>query len=359
MKKIVIVTHNMWAGGCERVIAQLANWFVNNGVECIILTEFTCTCFYELDSKVQLKYLSKNEECLTSALIPTYLNLRKIVKVEKPDIVLAMPEKVNVWTILSLIGTGIPVVVSERNSPWIHPINKVKRFLRKILYPFAKGYIFQTKQAASFFSNKIQNKGIVLPNPLDLKRIPEKWVGERNKQIVGVGRLDEQKNFSLLIKAFAKFYETHPDYQLIIYGDGYLRDELIKLASNCLPNEAFSFPGKDNNVLEKMKSSSMFVLSSDYEGMPNVLIEAMAMGMPVISTDCSVGGPAELIKDGVNGLLVPVGNEMAMYEAITFIADNKEIASQLGGSALEIRKFLDAEIVAKKWRHYLEQCCEN
>lgn len=351
--KVSFVTRNLSAGGAERVIAQLATYMAEKGIHCEIVTIDQKEVFYTIPSNIKIYQIGKKSNNKVADKFLRYKDLRRYLKLSNPNVVLSMPEEIGIYVIPALLGTGIPIVVSERNNPWVMPWKKVTRLLRRIFYPFADGFVFQTKQAASFFPKSIRQKGIILPNPLDLNRIPEPWNGERNKEIIGVGRLEPQKNFPLLIKAFAKFYSSHPDYKLTIYGEGSKRNELESLASSLLPKSAYSFPGRNKDLLNHIKKAKMFVLSSDYEGMPNVLIEAMAMGMPVIATDCPSGGPAELINNGKNGLLVPVNDIDKMAEAMVKIADSEEFAKTLGENAVFIKNKLDSEVISENWMTFL------
>jgi glycosyltransferase involved in cell wall biosynthesis len=358
LNHLAIVTRSLQAGGAERVIAQLVLYLVKKNTKCtiIILNE---KIFYSIPSQADIYTIGQKSKNKYIDKLIRYKKIRNYIKRLKPDVVLAFPEDVGIFVIPALLGTRLPVVVSERNNPWVMPWKKGTRLMRKLFYPFAAGIIFQTEQAASFFPRHIREKGIVLPNPLDLTRIPKPWAGARRKEIVGAGRLDKQKNFPLLIRAFARFHVQHPDYTLTIYGEGPLREELEKLASSLLPKDSYRFPGVTTELLERMRGAAMFVLSSDYEGLPNVLIEAMAMGLPVISTDCPSGGPANLIEDGRNGLLVPVGDENALYKAMSSIAESEELASMLGENALKIKEKLDAAVVAERWRNYLGEVAKK
>ena len=305
---IAIVTASMAAGGAERVIAQLLKEWCNNGIDCSLITLQKEPIFYDLPKNINLVEIGKLDNNHYLDKVKKYSSVRKIVKKINPDIVLSLPEEIGIYVIGALLGTGIPIVVSERNNPWLMPYKKESRIMRKLMYPWADGFIFQTQKAASFFSRKIQKKGIVLENPLDISRIPMPYENEREKIIIGAGRLEPQKNFYLLIDAFAEFYKTHLDYKLEIYGEGSLRNDLEFYAEEKLPKEKFAFPGRVTDLPERMNKCSVFVLSSDFEGVPNVLIEAMAMGVPSVATDCAPGGAAELIQDVVNGFIVPVGN---------------------------------------------------
>ena len=351
-QKIVIVTRNMLGGGAERVIAQLSNYFVGCGKKCSIITIDTSEIFYQLDPGITVNAIGKKSSNKLLDKISRYRLVRRMVQQEAPDLVLSFPEEIGIYVLVALFGTGIPVYVSERNNPWVMPDAKVTRILRKLMYPFAKGIVFQTEMAKSFFPESIQKKGIVLANPIEADRIPGQHTGDREKIIVAAGRLFHQKNFPLLLSAFSQFSSGHPEYRLRIYGEGYLLEELKALCHEHNIHNKVEFPGKSNVLLEKMNPCAMFVLSSDYEGMPNVLLEAMCMGMPVVSTDCPSGGPRELIEDGVNGLLTPVGDEKALAEAMEKMAD-PIYAKTLADNALKLREKLTSPEIFVNWYRYL------
>lgn len=350
-EKIVIITRNMEGDGAERVIAQLANYFVAQGKGCSLITLDKKDVFYTLDPKVSVLPVGRRSDNKLMDKLLRYSVVREMVCQEKPDMVLALPEEIAAYALLALLGTGIPVYASERNNPWIMPDVKVTRILRTLMYPFAKGIIFQTKMAMSFFPESIRKKGVVLSNPVDARRIPLQYTGEREKVVVAAGRLSRQKNVPLLLNAFAKFAQKHPDYRLRIFGEGELRKELAALAESLGISDKVEMPGRSTVLLEKMKSCGMFVLSSDYEGLPNVLLEAMCMGMPSISTDCRCG-PGDLIEDGVNGLLVPVGDADALCAAMEKMTD-LDYARQMGDNAYKLREKLTSTAVFEDWYRYL------
>lgn len=351
-KKIVIITRNMVGDGAERVIAQLSNYFAAQGKQCSIITLNDDEVFYKLDPRISILPVGEKSGNRVLDKLLRYRQVRKMVRSLQPDLVLSMPEEIGVYVLLALLGTKIPVYVSERNNPWVMPDVKVTRMLRKLMYPTAKGLIFQTEMAKSFFPESIRNKGVVLSNPVDARRIPDQYAAEREKVVVAAGRLSAQKNMPLLLKAFAAFSPKHPEYKLRIFGEGELREELTELAESLNIAQKVEMPGRSTVLLEKMNPSAMFVLSSDYEGMPNVLLEAMCMGMPVISTDCPSGGPRELIENGANGLLVPVGDEAALCAAMEKLTDS-DYAKRLADNALQIRDKLTSQKVFVSWYRYL------
>ena len=351
-EKIVIITRNMVGDGAERVIAQLSNFFAAQGKQCSIITLNDDEVFYKLDPSISILPVGRKHSKKLPDKLLRYAQVRKMVLAQKPDLVLSMPEEIGVYVLLALLGTKIPVYVSERNNPWVMPDVKLTRILRTLMYPTAKGLIFQTEMAKSFFPESIRRKGVVLKNPVDAGRIPGQYSGTREKVIVAAGRLSSQKNMPLLLKAFARFSPDHPEFLLRIFGEGELREELTRLSHTLNIADKVQMPGRSTTLLEKMDSAAMFVLSSDYEGMPNVLLEAMCMGMPSISTDCPSGGPRELIRDGVNGLLVPVGDEAALHEAMEKMAD-PGFAAKMADAAYEIREELTSRDVFVSWYRYL------
>lgn len=351
MKKIDIITKAMTSGGAERVIAQLANYFVTRGICCRIITTDDREVMYPLNEKIKIVPIGKKSDNKVIDRVVRYSALRKVVLSNRPDVVLTMPEDTGIYVILSLLGTGIPVYVSERNNPWVMPNVKITRFLRKIAYPFATGVIFQTETAKSFFSPRIQKKGVVLPNPVDAARIPAPYKGQREKRFAAIGRLESQKNFPLLLRAFAEFNKEIQGYKLTIYGEGREREKLENLIKDLGLQNNIELPGRDKDVLNKINSAAAFILSSDYEGMPNALIEAMCMGMPVISTDCPSGGPRELILDSKNGLLVQVNDLNGLADAMKKIVGKN---SKLFGEHAYVagKKLMDPNVFGK-WENVL------
>lgn len=356
---ILIITAALAAGGAERVISTLLNNWAGNGVRCSLILIHKMEHFYSVPDSVEIYEIGNMSTNPLKDKWLKYKTVRLITRTLNPDIVLTMPEEIGIYVLLSLFGLRIPIVVSERNNPRVMPNVRITRVLRRILYPHASGFIFQTEMAAEYFNHKIRKRGVVLCNPLDLSNIPEPYVGERHKEIVAVGRLTKQKNFKLLIDAFSRFQHDQPDYILTIYGEGKQRHELEQYAESRLNPNTYFFPGKCVGVFEKIKYAMMFVLSSDYEGMPNSLIEAMAMGLPVISTNCPAGGSARIIQNRVNGLLVPVNDVTSLYLAMKSIAEDNTLRTSISKEAPKIKDDFDARVVCKLWLDYLKHIINN
>jgi len=351
---VMIVTSCMAGGGAERVISHLLRSFVKQGTKCSLVLVNKTKRDYEIPEQVIVREIGKLSSNPLSDKLKRYAKVRSIARELSPDVVLSLPEEIGIYVILAMLGSGIPVVVSERNNPRVMPYKKITRALRRLAYPFAKGLVFQTEMARDYFPKHLHKKSVVLPNPLDISELPDAYKGERERTVVGAGRLNVQKNFPLLIDAFAIFHESHPDYKLIIYGEGECAEPLEEKARAALPEGSYAFPGRVKDLVQRMNKAAMFVLSSDYEGMPNVLIEAMATGVPSISTDCPSGGSAMLIKDGENGFLTPVGDAKALAEAMNRIADDKELSEAFSENGIKVRQLLEADKICGEWLKYLE-----
>lgn len=357
MKHIMIVINKMDFGGAQRVVANLANYLNRYGIKVDIVSISSAPSVYPIDRGITQLTLRRHEQGKTqiSRAVGSIFELRKLVLKRNPDVVLSFLTDINILVIPALINLDVPLIVSERNDPKRNPTNKLKRIARRLFYRFSDGFIFQTEEAKSYFSKEIQERSIVLPNPLLIDNIPEEFKGKRRKEIVAVGRLEPQKNHKLLINAFKQVVEQYNDFTLTIYGEGSLRKELMNHVSSLgLQNYVF-LPGEVKNITSKIIDSYAFVLSSDYEGMPNALMEAMACGLPCISTDCPCGGPSFLIQNGKNGLLVPVGSSEHLVDSIINLIKNPDFANRLGKEARKIISTLEPSKVFNEWLSYFEK----
>ena len=282
------------------------------------------------------------------------MKMRMKLKKEKPDCLLVMDLASCLISIPASFGLDIKIIVSERNSPQNFPGKPIVAKLSRFLMQFANGFVFQTLDAKSFYEKITNNRGVIIPNPLIINELPEPYYGIRKKEIVTAGRLTSQKNQELLIRAYSLINKKFPEYNLIIYGEGELREYLENICVNLkIENQVF-FPGNIPNLLDKIRTSSLFVMSSDYEGMPNALLEAMALGLPCISTDCPCGGPKAVINNNINGVLVPVKDEILLAKKMDYLLSNQVYANSLGEKACSIRNELDSEIICEKWLKYIQ-----
>lgn len=345
--KAVFVFGAFSFGGAERVICNLANYFSDMGDEITLVTFHSREICYKLNKNIKiLNGIGPKNKLLK------IIELRKYLKKNKPDIVLSFLTQINIAAIIATIGTNIPLVISERNDPKSSPSNIVMRFMRQILYPLASGCVFQTKEAQEYYKQKIKDRSEIIPNPVDIKIKPNSFESRENK-IILAGRMTEQKNQELAINAFLDLHHKFPEYTMHIYGDGPLRENIHELVIKNHMQERVFLEGQSNNLYDKLNESSIFILSSNYEGMPNVVMEAMALGNVVISTDCPCGGPKFLIQDRKNGFLFPVGDKDKLVEILNEVLNNKKLQFEVSNNAIKITEELNPEKVFKKWEKYL------
>lgn len=355
--KILMYIDTMNLGGAQRVMGNLAEYFAGKGVEVVLVNDFVAlpgVKQYDLPLAIKRMYLRKDlGGNLILKNIERIKNLRKIINDENPDIVLSFLGATNLRMLIATIGLPLKKVVSVRNDPnKEYGTSFIRKFIAKQLFKLADGCVFQTRQASEYFTEDVRKKSEIIYNPVAQKFYDAKLKKHR-KNIITVGRLAPQKNHKLLIEAFAQIADTYPKDNLIIYGEGPLHDELASLVERLnLKNRVF-LPGEEQDIVSKLEESKIFVLSSDYEGMPNALMEAMTVGLPCISTDCPCGGPRELIEDGVEGILFPVGDISKLKNALLRMLENDNMCKTMGEFAQKKSLSLELCKVLKKWEEYL------
>ena len=357
--KLALVAYLHGAGGAERQITLLANVMVKRGheVHFLVLSEFSKR--YPIHENVIIHDLTEAEHDKLHQIFGRYKALKKAYKEIVPDITihynlqsayltLAMPKKVY-----------HKAIYSERGDPYDKEYSGLSGKIRDWTVKGMDGLVFQSEGARDFFNKTIITKSIVIHNsvevPIDKYPIPK----IRCKHIVSAGRLHEQKNFALLIDAFAKIADEFPYYDLYIYGDGGLRDQLQEQVHNCKLNERVSLLSACNDLWNRINVASLFVLSSDYEGMPNALMEAMSLGIPSISTDCRPGGARTLIQDGVNGFVVPRRDVDALADKMRYVLSHPDVAEIISKGGRKVAFTHNEKSTFDKWEKYLEQIKKN
>jgi len=355
--KIMFYISSLAKGGAQRVILNLAEHLIAKGHQVTVVTTAIVENEYELPCKANRIISDISDDEITSSRIVNlkkrFCKLRNIWKTGKPDVIISFIGKNNFMAIMTAWGLDIPVVTSVRGDPKEEYYSKVNRFLAKTLMGKSTGIVLQTPDAKAYFPKWMQKKAIILDNPLNPDFIDEYYNGERENVIVSVGRIDANKNQKLIIDAFYQIADEFPDVKLVLYGDGEDREKLLKYVQNNSYQSRILLPGEVNNVKERIKRAKIFVLSSNTEGMPNALMEALALGIPSISTDCPCGGPRMLMEGKENGILVPVGDSVKMAEAMKTILESEELWHKYSKKAYEITGFLHPEMVNKKWEEYL------
>ncbi|MBR2466126.1 MAG: glycosyltransferase [Clostridia bacterium] len=278
-----------------------------------------------------------------------------IIKDANFDVIISFGAISNVHILRAAKKTGTPVIVCERNSPIQDPPQKGYRIMRSLLYPKAAGYVFQTERIADYFGEKIKNKSKIIPNFIE-EKYENFYRDDAENNMVITARLDDnQKNISMLLRAFKTFSQDH-DYRLYIVGDGPDEAKFKSYVEENGLSDKVIFTGRQN-VMDYLKIAKIFVLPSHFEGMPNSLIEALGSGLPSIATDCDGGGSAYLIEDHVNGILTPKNDEAAFLAAMRELADNAELRRALSTEAYKINERLEFSGIIRMWTDYVEEVC--
>ena len=358
MKKIVFVIEQLYGGGAERATAALMNEMCRDAEIHLIETyHYDTSKDYPTDERIIKHSFTEEKKGRIGTFRKRISFIRRTVSEIKPCCVVSLAGcGTKTLLMMAMMGQKTPVVLSERNDPRRWPESKLLRFLRIIDYKLCSGLVFQTKEAQSYFSRSIARKSIVICNPL-AENLPDRFEGERNKKIINCCRLVKQKNLDLLLDAFSDISGEFDDITLEIFGEGPERNRLEeKIRSMHMENRIF-LPGYCDHIHVRMRECAMFVSSSDYEGISNSMLEAIALGVPAVCTDCPAGGARETIEDGVNGLLVPVGDREALAEAMKKLLMNPDLAEKMSKNGCKLRDDISVSAIAKKWMDYFDRIC--
>ena len=362
--KITFVLASLGSGGAERVVSLLANKMAEQGHQVEIICLKFNDIYYQTDPRVRVTLAMQQ----TKNRLTELFWLRKYVKRQKSDVVIPFTEGVYCFTILSLLGTGIPIIASERLDP--AAMSLTRKLLKRLLLPYADWLVVQTQSIKEYFPKKIQAKTSIIYNPVvtevfkspdglhvqganpassvQSSNTPIEGMGqEKLNRIISVGRLYPQKNQEMMIRAFAKVADEFPDWQLVIFGEGPLRAELEFLVSSFKLEGRVLLPGRTEHVIEELRKSKIFCMSSDYEGMSNSMIEAICVGLPIVTTD--VSGVKELIEDGENGFVVPCGDVNEMETALLKLLSDDTLRQAFAAKNSSKKVLFKLDNVVKQW----------
>ena len=399
MKEVMFVLPVMHGGGAERVAAQIANEMHSRGIKVtFVLTSDTGNQVMRIDLSEYIPLITVQDSLgkegtvsklchrikglLSSLLCKPFESLGKPVPADFAKLSLSaeyhreirkMKEIITehkTATVISFLQPSIPitllaaknlpnrVILSERGNPQLLMKKRYgKPFIEKY-YTRADAAVFQTEDAKSVYPEAISKKGTVIFNPLK-DNLPQPYHGERNKNITTFCRISNQKNLPLLVEAFSQVHSKHPEYTLRIIGDAPNEEgrEVLQAIDQQLDKlnlkESVKLEPFMKNVHEAVIKDCMYVNSSDYEGISNAMLEAMAIGMPVVCTDCPIGGAKATINDGENGLLVPIQNAEALANAINRVVEDIELANKLSHNSSQIRNELSLDKITEKWMQLL------
>lgn len=359
---IVFATHSLGYGGVEKNIKFLSEKFVSTGnqVDIIyiegIIPEYMCKHVMELDKRIKVYSVEASNIRGVRRFVQIF-QFTKLLNKIKPDIIIGFTIYPNVMSVLAGKILHIPTIISERGDPYREFCQPTR--LQKIelsIINRSNGAVFQTEGAKNFYSKRLQKYARVIPNPIFSQgHIERNQDGCRNRTVVSVGRLDNiQKRYDVMLGAFSLFIKKHPDYTLKIYGDGKDLDFVLKKINELQIGENVKLCGVVKNPMSVITNEGIYLITSDFEGIPNSLLEAMAAGLPVVSTDCSPGGARMLITDHENGLLTPIRDEKALSNALCEFAENPKLAEICGNNAKDVLKRFAPDGIFGEWNKYVK-----
>lgn len=347
-----IISHNLNDGGAERVIANLSNHLIRNNYDVSIITPCEDAKDYFVNAQINRYYYDDEKIQKRNRILRVWLRIkyvREVCRTNHIDVLIAfLPGAIN-YACLATRRIPTKLIVSERNDPSRTYPNIFKRLIGNIEFLMSDYAVFQTEDAQSWFAKGVQKKSTIISNLVADEFYHVQREGRQYKRIITCGRLTAQKNQKLLVSAFALVHNQFPDWQLHIYGEGELHNELQQQIDSLQMQGAIKICGSVIDVPNVLRTADIFVLCSDYEGAPNALMEAMAAGVPCISTDCPCGGPKYLFQENKNGLLVPLQNTQALASAIVRIIKDDNLACQIADSGKQRAADFTASNILAKW----------
>lgn len=359
MKKVMFVVPYLYGGGAERVVSIWTSGLAELGMDVHLLLFYRVEDEYTINDKVKIHTLSKNrDEYKNLSALLKIKKMRAIFKAMKPCYIIPFVSYVGTMCFFARIGLKSKIIETIRIDPRYSPKSKISRWFRNILVYFSKYCMVQNQLQAQYFPKFMRKKIVVFSNPIsdNILKHEKRFKSEKIKNIVAVGRLEEQKNYYMLIDAFSKVEKNKGNLTLNIYGEGSKYEELKRYIKDIGMENNIFLCGRCNNVGVVLEQSDLFILSSIAEGMPNSLMEAMAVGLPCISTDCPTG-PADLIDNNINGYLIPINDSDALINSMLDLIENPYKARVMGVNARDkIINNYSASISSAKLMSFLESC---
>ena len=350
---LLFVVKGLGYGGAAKQLALTANHLSKQGYHVFVHTFCGKECYQKLDSEVTyIPSLSKIRNRQIQWF--TYpFTIRRIVKKYEIDLIIAWRTNAGSYANLATIGTKTKTIFCERSNPYMEPSNI--HVITTFLASLSDGGVFQTPQARDYYQ-RLAPKSVIIPNPIDpaIPILPIVEFSTRPKEIVFVGRMSiQQKRLDILLKVMEKIHAQLPDYKLRMYGDGKDLETVTRMAKEMGLEHVVVFEGVVNNVVERIRNARLMLLTSDYEGIPNVVLEAFQAGVPVISTDCSPGGCHVLIEDGINGHITPFRDDMeTACRAIDLLSDKEKCMRYIMNSRRKLNDFAPDKI-CQLWCNYI------
>ena len=348
--RIVFVLSGLGAGGAEKIVNLLAHHRDQSSdvVHVIGVNANRPQSYFPYSSRIRIEALGQRQGApRVVATAHRLFELRRRLQDIKPDLVVSFLTKINVLVGLATIGLDTTTIMSERNNFKLQKLNLFWRLVAPITARGAARLVMQTNVARSFLPDQLKAKAVVIPNPVTLPDNLVRYPGSGTR-FVAVGRLDKQKGFDLLLEAFSRIARQLPMCTLVIFGEGAERASLEQQARRLGIADRVQMPGVTNSPGDWLSAGDVFVLSSRFEGFPNVLLEALMAGMATVAFDCP-WGPAEILRAKDAGLLIPAADVGQLAEALRRVATDQPLRQRLAASGPLVAKQYSKPAVFAQW----------
>ena len=365
-RRITLVIHSLHGGGAERIAVAMANHWSAVGHQVTLITlDKPDNDIYKVSGQVNRIGLDLMHDS-PNAIYALYSNIRRLTALRRsirnshPDVVVSLVVHTNILTLLACRGLGLDVVVCEHTDPRHQDIGRLWSRLRRIAYPRCRALTVLTNGVVDFARTLVGTKPIyVLPNPVLVETVqaPQRS-GDGNRYVVAMGRLAWAKGFERLIEAFSTIASKNENWRLKILGEGPDREMLERRIKELNLLDQVELTGWIADPYDELRNSDLCVMSSRFEGFPMVLLEAMACRLPVVSFDCE-SGPAEIIRDGIDGILVPANDIEKLATAMDRLMSDDELREQLASRAPEVSRRFSKEIFFRRWEAILNSASQE
>lgn len=362
---IAFVIPSFGPGGAERVASLLCNFWSSRGhtVTAITFDSPSFKPFHALNATVELHQIdavnvTANPFSRIATNVRRFSRLRSLLRALQPDVMVSFTTEANVVALIAGYGLGIPIVISERNQPDRPGLGRLTRTARRLCYPAAAALVVQTEEIAAW-GRRYGVPVDVVPNPIRrMERVSARSPDHKvERNLIAVGRLVPQKGYDILIESFASLVDRFADWQLTIYGEGPERASLQARVDGYGLEKRISLPGVRDDIETVLVDADLFVHPSRYEGYPNALMEALALGCPVVASACP-GGTTDLLGGGKYGLLVPSENVEALSAALARMMSSPDLRSSYAGQTPQAMKVFDIDIIGERWLSLLAAVCD-
>lgn len=352
--KVLFVIRDMVNGGAGKQLALTANALSQKGHEVFVYSYYGGENQHKLLPSVRFIAQNPVPKTKLKEYLLTSINIRKQIKQLHPDIAISWRCNAGCFTKIASLGLSVKTIFSERTDPYTETSIALK--ISAYIASFSNGGVFQTEAVRKYY-RRLYSKSVVIHNPFDgmLEKQTFPDYESRKKEIVHIARMViSHKRQDIMLQAFKIFLKNHSGYTLSFYGDGVDLNRVQSMAKEMGIENSVIFHGDVIGAAKKIGTAKLLVLTSDYEGIPNVIMEAFAMGVPVVSTDCSPGGARILIEDSVNGYIAPVGDSTTIARKMSQIVDCKKIAEDFITNSCKKLKLFDPDMIFQKWNTYIE-----